>query len=153
MRGGRKKYRVRNLTELNKGDRVWVKSPTDVGREGFVVRKDTHPDSFWVRVGDSELRRNRKHLFLLKGTSEYPEPVEPPSGDSGETLMMADTPDANNILFSDSPSASTNLGVVTPDNAPASHNQSECDESEADYAEPADLETNPLELLPIINDY
>ena len=46
-------------------------------------------------------------------------------------------------MFSDSPSASTNLGVVTPDNAPASHNQSECDESVADNAEPTDLETNP----------
>ena len=48
-----KKYRVTRLPELQAGDRVWVKSPSDLGAEGFIVRKDALPDSYWVRVGNS----------------------------------------------------------------------------------------------------
>ena len=46
---------------------VWVKAPTDPGREGVVERKDDlHPESYWVVVGDSVLHRNRKHLYVLQ---------------------------------------------------------------------------------------
>ena len=45
--------------------------------------------------------------------------------------MVADSPGASSILFSNSPSAdSTNQDVVTPDNASASPNQSVCAEIE-----------------------
>jgi hypothetical protein len=64
-----KKYRAKTLPRLKAGERVWVKSPSDPGKEGIVVREDTHPDSYWVKVGDSEIRRNRKHLFSLEGSS------------------------------------------------------------------------------------
>ena len=57
------KHRSGTLPELVEGQRVWVKAPSDVGREGIVVRKDNNPRSWWVQVGDSEVRHNRKHLF------------------------------------------------------------------------------------------
>jgi hypothetical protein len=60
-----RKYRAKDLDELEIGSRVWVKSPGDRGREGRVVRKDCNPESYWVSVGMREVRRNRKHLFLL----------------------------------------------------------------------------------------
>jgi len=53
------------------GSRVWVNAPQDRGSEGVVVGKYDSPHSFWVRVGPSLLRRNRKHLALL------PERVSP----------------------------------------------------------------------------
>ena len=59
------KFRAKELTELKPGTRVWVKAPTDPGQEGFVVRKDPTPESYWVKVNQSEIRRNRKHLFVL----------------------------------------------------------------------------------------
>jgi hypothetical protein len=59
------KYHAKPLPALVSGQRVWVNAPTENGREGVVVRSDSNPDSYWVRVGLSELRRNRKHLFIL----------------------------------------------------------------------------------------
>ena len=60
------KYNSRVLPVLEPGDRVWVKAPSDPGAEGTVVRKHTTPESYWVKVGISEIRRNRKHLRLLE---------------------------------------------------------------------------------------
>ena len=60
------KYNTRVLPVLEPGDRVWVKAPSDPGAEGMVVRKHTTPESYWVKVGISEIRRNRKHLRLLE---------------------------------------------------------------------------------------
>ena len=65
------KHRALQLPELMVGSRVWVNASQDRGSEGVVVRKDDYPHSFWVRVGPSLLRRNRKHLALL------PERVSP----------------------------------------------------------------------------
>jgi hypothetical protein len=62
------KYRAHKLPDLTLGDKVWVKSPSDKGSEGTVLRRDKTPHSYWVGVGNSELRRNRKHLFLLFDT-------------------------------------------------------------------------------------
>ena len=59
------KYHAKYLSELLPGQRVWVKSPTDKGAEGIVLYKDQNPHSYWVKVGESHVRRNRKHLFLL----------------------------------------------------------------------------------------
>ena len=61
-----KKYRTQVLPELEPGDKVWVKAPTDIGAEGIVVGVHNTPESYWVRVGNSEIRRNRKHLRLLE---------------------------------------------------------------------------------------
>ena len=61
-----RKYRVHELPMLTEGERVWVKAPSDPGREGVVLRKDSNPQSYWVRVGNCDVRRNRKHLFSLK---------------------------------------------------------------------------------------
>jgi len=62
------KYRARPLPKLEPGDKVWIKSPTDKGCNGTVLREDPSPDSFWVKMGSSEVCRNRKHLFLLHDT-------------------------------------------------------------------------------------
>jgi len=59
------KFRAKPLSRLEPGQRVCVNAPTEVGREGVVIRADSNPESYWVRVGQSELRRNRKHLFVL----------------------------------------------------------------------------------------
>ena len=62
-----KKHHAKYLPELEPGQMVWVKAPTDPGREGVVEHKDDlHPESYWVVVGDSVLRRNRKHLYVLQ---------------------------------------------------------------------------------------
>ena len=60
------KYRAKRLPGLEPGDRVWVKAPTDRGREGTVLRADDNPDSVWVTVEGRDLRRNRKHLFTWR---------------------------------------------------------------------------------------
>jgi hypothetical protein len=82
-----KKYRVSNLPRLTPGQIVHVKAPTDVGSKGVVLREDNSPNSYWVKVGQSEIRRNRKHLFLLhseneekKGEAVHDRPVENSSG-------------------------------------------------------------------------
>ena len=59
------KFRAKFLPPLKPNQRVWVKAPSDPGSEGIVLRPDDTPQSYWVQVGPSELRRNRKHLFVL----------------------------------------------------------------------------------------
>jgi len=59
------KHRALPLPQLTVGSRVWVNAPQNRGSEGEVVQKDNSPHSFWVRVGPSLLRRDRKHLALL----------------------------------------------------------------------------------------
>ena len=75
-----KKYRVSKLMALKEGDVVWIKSPSDIGCKGVIVRKDSAPESYWVNVGNSELRRNRKHLSLLH--AKGPCVTQEPNGDS-----------------------------------------------------------------------
>lgn len=60
-----KKYRTKKLPDLQPNDLVWVNSPTDLGKQGVVVKKDTTPEIYWVQVDSKFIRRNRKHLFLL----------------------------------------------------------------------------------------
>ena len=60
-----RKHRAKTLAALRPGQCVWVNAPGDVGKEGTIVRVDKNPDSYWVKVGQSEIRRNRKHLFVL----------------------------------------------------------------------------------------
>ena len=61
-----KKYHAKYLPELQPGQLVWVKAPTDKGQNGIIHSKDKHPHSYWVLVGDSLVRRTRTHLFLLQ---------------------------------------------------------------------------------------
>jgi len=49
----------------SQGDTVWVKVPTDSGAEGIILGKHNTSDSYWVKVGFSEIRRNRKHFRLF----------------------------------------------------------------------------------------
>ena len=70
------KHRAKYLPELKPGQFVFVKAPTDIGKEGIVDRKDVHPDSYWVIVENSIIRRNRKHWFVLQ------KPQSPDSDDS-----------------------------------------------------------------------
>ena len=91
-----KKHRAKALSELVEGERVWIKAPTDLGKEGVVSRKDTHPDSYWVKVGDSEIRRNRKHLFLLEGSS-----TEAGAPEGGSLLGLSDWGNGNVNHLSD----------------------------------------------------
>ena len=66
------KHRSGTLPELVAGQRVCVNAPSDVGREGVIVRKDNNPCSWWVQLGDSVVKRNRKHLFVLDQQNEEP---------------------------------------------------------------------------------
>jgi hypothetical protein len=85
------KYNGRRQEELCAGDRVWVKAPSDNGSEGVVTGKDNHPNSYWVSVGDSMVRRNRKHLFVLaKMDSDV-------SGGSGSNAVFNDACGANPV--------------------------------------------------------
>ena len=66
------KHRSGTSPELVAGQRVCVNAPSDVGREGVIVRKDNNPCSWWVQLGDSVVKRNRKHLFVLDQQNEEP---------------------------------------------------------------------------------
>ena len=51
------------MIELKEGDTVWVKiNNEDGGYQGVVKSRTIEPDSYWVKVGDRIVRRNRKHL-------------------------------------------------------------------------------------------
>lgn len=55
--------RAKPMLGLEKGDTVWVKiNNRDRGRKGVIYEKSNEPDSFWVDIGNSRVRRNRKHL-------------------------------------------------------------------------------------------
>ena len=64
------KHGAKTLPVLSPHIRVWVKSPSDKGEEGTVVRVDSNPESYWVPIRFIEIRRNRNHLFLLEMTKE-----------------------------------------------------------------------------------
>jgi len=88
------KHRAKVLGELKVGQKVWVKSPTDLGFEGVISKKDPQPESYWVKVGESNLRRNRKHLFLLPEDVEvndeesyFPIPDDDEDDDLGEVKV------------------------------------------------------------------
>ena len=65
-----RKHNARVLPPLEIGQKVWIKSPSDIGAEGIVVRKDENPHSYWINRGDNTIRRNRKHLFELPTENE-----------------------------------------------------------------------------------
>jgi hypothetical protein len=67
-----------------------------------VLRKDKTPDSYWVRLGLSELRRNRKHLFLLnKACLDEPDEVLPRNYVTNDQIADADNEEFANNEFAD----------------------------------------------------
>jgi len=124
------KYRAKPLPKLTPGQRVWINSPTDIGKEGVVLRADSKPESYWVRVGLSEIRRNRKHLFLLHDTPnfsdmgsdmrpmELDDPEEPP-GSSDQSDVSKSGVDNPNVMLS--PAMRTSV-VNSPMSADSSAN-------------------------------
>ena len=53
------------MPRLQFGDYVWVDSPDEVGKNGVVIWRDGDSNFYWVKIGDKELCKNRKHLELL----------------------------------------------------------------------------------------
>ena len=60
-----------------------------------MLRKDSSPESYWVKVGLSEIRRNRKHLFVLNPDTDV--------SDSGDPFEKVDLPEMhdNNAVAND----------------------------------------------------
>ena len=77
-------HKVQILSELTEGQLVWVKTPNVDGFEAEVVRKDAQPDSYWVKKGESEVRRNRKHLFPFSRSPSRPPDEADASDGAGE---------------------------------------------------------------------
>lgn len=55
-------HRVKPLTQLRKGERVWI---VNESKEGKIIRQGEEPRSYWVQTEDEPIRRNRKHLQPL----------------------------------------------------------------------------------------
>ena len=67
-----KKRRAKGMKSLKRGDRVWVKIPSDKeGKEGTVLERAYEPESYWVQTASGTVRRNRKHLRLLFDTAQW----------------------------------------------------------------------------------
>jgi len=46
-----RKHRAKPLAKLDPGQKVWIKAPSDVGREGLVLKYDAFPNSVLVQSG------------------------------------------------------------------------------------------------------
>lgn len=55
-----KRHRTSNLSELKIGDAVWV---VDKKRYGTIIDYSERPNSFLIRIGEKDYRRNRWHLI------------------------------------------------------------------------------------------
>ena len=107
------KFSAKSLPVLKPGQQVWVKSPTDIGKEGVVLRADDSPESYWVQLGQSEVRRNRKHLFILYGDSDFSEgTIVPMELDSFE-FRPRPSDEANVSVGVDLPSAECSPPVAS----------------------------------------
>ena len=156
------KHRAKTLPVLSPGDRVWVKSPSDKGEEGFVVRLDSNPESYWVSIGSREIRRNRKHLFLLAMPKEEGcKPSESPALERGvgESIecgvtpfnpsSLSDTPGlVSNDIFSNIPIEIQAEGVVDLD--PEEEESREADPNEGTSVDPGvlidrEVDENPFQ--------
>lgn len=62
-----KTRRAKDLPELEEGDIVWAKlSHDDEGKRAVVKYNAEEPQSYWVEIDGRLIRRNRKHLRLLR---------------------------------------------------------------------------------------
>ena len=119
------KFRAKHLPALIPGQRVWVNAPSDVGKEGVVLRADSKPDSYWVQVGLSEIRRNRKHLFVLHDDSCFSErSVRPLEFEDNNFQTNHDVSVGVPQAFHDcvTPSSATCARVGSPDNQSVADN-------------------------------
>ncbi|KAK9730153.1 RNase H-like domain found in reverse transcriptase [Popillia japonica] len=55
-----KRHRSKDLSELKKGDRVWI---IDIRKYGKIVREESNPRSYVVETDSGIYRRNRWHLI------------------------------------------------------------------------------------------
>ena len=78
---------VRELTELEPGDSVWI---VDRRVSGTIVRRDSTSRSYIVPTGTRELRRNRFHLIpLAKEPEDDDEDIWPEHDDQGQQTAPA----------------------------------------------------------------
>lgn len=59
-----RKHSAAKLPKLKPGQDVFIRFLTDEGFNGVVLRRDSTPEGYWVKIS-SEIRRNGVHLFLL----------------------------------------------------------------------------------------
>ena len=125
------KHRSGTLPELVAGQRVCVKAPSDVGREGVIVRKDNNPCSWWVQVGDSVVRCNRKHLFVLDHQNEEPRSSSAFLGFGESTSYNLINPVRRAFQFKSPVHSSTELDYAT------------CSASHSHISDSNDISSNP----------
>lgn len=62
-----RRHGSKNLTELKKGDKVWI---TDLRKYGFVLKKLDEPRSYLIQSDREKYRRNRWHLIPVSINSK-----------------------------------------------------------------------------------
>ena len=94
-----KKYRTAKLSKLVPGQTVYAKAPSDKGFKGLMVREDNSLNSYQVRVDQSEIRRDKKHLFGLHFNNSDNVEIGLPSleknDDAAESLVNDRSKDEN----------------------------------------------------------
>ena len=93
---------------------MWVKAPTDIGAEGIIEFKVKHSQSYWVRVRERVVRRNRKHLFVL------PVPCDFSKIATDNILPMALQNSQGNIIIE------SNANLCSSNNLPIANNSPAC---------------------------
>ena len=63
-RNWNKKYRAKLLQNWWKVNKYGSRHQLMLAMKDLLVKKDVHSFRYWVQVGDSMLRRNRKHKFI-----------------------------------------------------------------------------------------
>ncbi|XP_054281390.1 uncharacterized protein K02A2.6-like [Macrosteles quadrilineatus] len=64
-----RRYATKELPSLPVGKKVWIQ---DLKREGIIISLGQEPRSYWVKTGNTTLRRNRHHLLPYKGNTTKP---------------------------------------------------------------------------------
>ena len=102
-------YRVRREKWNKKHNAKYLPSAV-----GIVVRKDKNPHSYWVKVGNSVVRRNRKHLYLLKSLSQSEDSFNTMSDIRPLAFESSDSEDSCNDVLPDI-SVEVNEPIILPD--------------------------------------
>lgn len=107
-----KRHKVRNLSELVEGDKVWI---IDLRKYGIIKRKAKEPRSYFVEAEGVTYRRNRWHLvpapFISKGVvgmhqndvdysdndDNWEEIIERDNGSSGRDSVVINVRDSVDI--------------------------------------------------------
>ena len=141
-----RKHRARPLPKLDPGQKVWIKAPSDVGREGLVLKYDAFPNSVLVQSGGAIYRRNRKHVFPL--SDETDACLVPLTGNDPDTTVSNDCAalcDDNAPLSNLTP----NFGTVDGNNPDSPDNYASDSENKVEHERPSEDEAsgeeNPVE--------